>query len=69
MPFFKVVEHDHFVAFVEKQLYANAPDVTGAANDQNFHALGKCGATRVKSKGVVETACRVARRGVSHRLK
>jgi hypothetical protein len=37
MTFSKIVEDDSFMAFIEKQLRANAPDITGAANDENFH--------------------------------
>src|SRR6266705_6384067 len=38
MAFCKVIEDRSFMAFIEKQLCANAPDITGAANDENFHA-------------------------------
>ena len=38
------------MAFIEKQFGANAPDITGAANDENFHAPGKCGAIHARSK-------------------
>jgi hypothetical protein len=37
MTFCKIVEDNSFMAFIEKQLRANAPDITGAANDENFH--------------------------------
>ena len=36
--FSQIIEDSSFMAFIEKQLCANAPDVTGAANDENFHA-------------------------------
>jgi len=35
--FSQIIEDSSFMAFIEKQLCANAPDVTGAANDENFH--------------------------------
>src|SRR5439155_7930 len=38
------------MAFIQKQFCANAPDITSAANNENFHALGKCGVPRFKSK-------------------
>ena len=37
MAFCKVIEDRSFMAFIEKQFCANAPDITGAANDENFH--------------------------------
>jgi hypothetical protein len=38
MAFAKIIEDCGFMAFIEKQFGANAPDITGAANDENFHA-------------------------------
>ena len=37
MAFGQIVEDDDFVAFIEQQLDANAPDVAGPADDENFH--------------------------------
>ena len=50
MAFAKIIENRNLVAFIKKQFCTDAPDISGAANDENFHALGKCGAPRVKSK-------------------
>ena len=50
MAFAKIIENRNLMAFIKKQFCADAPDISGAANDENFHALGKCGALRVKSK-------------------
>src|SRR5260370_11027132 len=38
MAFAKIIEDCGFMAFIEKQFGANAPDITGAADDENFHA-------------------------------
>jgi hypothetical protein len=38
MAFAKIIEDGSLMAFIEKQFGANAPDITGAANDENFHA-------------------------------
>jgi hypothetical protein len=38
MAFAKIIEDRSFMAFVEKYFRANAPDITGAAKDENFHA-------------------------------
>src|SRR5260370_24617303 len=38
MAFVKIIEDRGLMAFVEKYFRANAADVTGAANDENFHA-------------------------------
>jgi hypothetical protein len=51
MAFAKIIEDRSLMAFVEKYFRANAADVAGAANDENFHAPGKCGATHARSKG------------------
>jgi hypothetical protein len=48
--FSQIIEDGYFVALIQQQLGANAPDVTGAANNENSHAPGKCGAIRLKSK-------------------
>jgi hypothetical protein len=37
MAFCQVIEDCSLMAFVKKQFCANAPDITGAANDENFH--------------------------------
>ena len=50
MAFAKIIEDRSLMTFIKKQFCADAPDITGAANDKNFHALGKWGAPRVKSK-------------------
>ena len=50
MAFAKIIEDCGFMALIEKQFGANAPDITGAANDENFHAPGKCGAIHARSK-------------------
>ena len=50
MAFAKIIENRNLMAFIKKQFCADAPDISGAANDENFHALGKCGVLRVKSK-------------------
>ena len=48
--FGQIIEDGYFVALIQQQLGANAPDVTGTANNEDFHAPGKCGAIRLKSK-------------------
>jgi hypothetical protein len=50
MAFNQIIEDCNFVAFIQQKLGANAPDVARAANNENFHAPGKCGAIRLKSK-------------------
>src|SRR5438874_2620386 len=50
MAFAKIIENRNLMAFIKKQFCADAPDVSGTANDENFHALGKFDAPRVKSK-------------------
>jgi hypothetical protein len=50
MAFAKIIEDGGLMAFIKKQFRTDAPDISGTANDENFHALGKCGAPRVKSK-------------------
>jgi hypothetical protein len=37
MAFAEIIEDGSLMAFVKKQFCANAPDITGAANDENFH--------------------------------
>jgi hypothetical protein len=37
MAFAKIIEDRSLMAFVEKYFGTNAADVTGAANDENFH--------------------------------
>jgi hypothetical protein len=37
MAFAEIIEDRSLVAFIEKQFRANAPDITGTANDENFH--------------------------------
>jgi len=34
----EIIENGNLVLFIEKQLRTNAADVTGAANNENFHA-------------------------------
>ena len=46
MPFGQVIEDRDLVAFVEKQLGADAADVTGAADDKNLHAATIANARR-----------------------
>src|SRR5947208_12008484 len=50
MAFAEIIEDRTVMAFIQKQFCANAPDITSAANNENFHALGKCGVPRFKSK-------------------
>src|SRR5216110_3833508 len=50
MAFAEIIEDRSVMAFIKKQFCANAPDITSAANNENFHALGKCGVPRFKSK-------------------
>src|ERR1700682_3390065 len=38
MAFTQIIENGDAVAFVEQQLGANAPDVTGATDNENFHS-------------------------------
>ena len=35
MAFVKIIEDCGFMTFIEKQFRANAPDITGATNDEN----------------------------------
>jgi hypothetical protein len=37
MAFAQVIENSDFMPLIEQQLGANAPDVTRAANDKDFH--------------------------------
>ena len=37
MAFAEIIEDRSFMAFIEKQFCANAPDIASAANDENFH--------------------------------
>jgi hypothetical protein len=48
--FSQIIEDSCFVALIQQQLSANASDVTRAADNENSHAPGKCGATGIKSK-------------------
>jgi hypothetical protein len=34
----KIIEDRNFVALIKKQFCADAADITGPANDENFHA-------------------------------
>jgi hypothetical protein len=38
MSFGEIIEDGHLVGFIEKQLCANASDITGAAHDENLHS-------------------------------
>ena len=38
MTFAQVIENGNFVALIKKQLCADAADITGPANNENFHA-------------------------------
>jgi hypothetical protein len=38
MSFSQVIENRDLVSFIEKQLGADAANVTGAADDEDFHA-------------------------------
>jgi hypothetical protein len=38
MAFTQVVEDNNFVAFIQQQFRANAPDVARPPNNENFHA-------------------------------
>jgi hypothetical protein len=37
MAFAEIIEDSGFMAFIEKQFGADAPDIAGAPNDENFH--------------------------------
>ena len=37
MAFYQIIEYPDRVILVKQQLGTDAPDVTGAANDENFH--------------------------------
>jgi hypothetical protein len=37
MTFAEIIEDHSRMAFIEKQFCADTPDITGAANDENFH--------------------------------
>jgi len=56
MAFAKIIEDGSLIAFIKKQFCTDAPDISGAANDENFHALGKCSAPCVKSKRPEESS-------------
>src|SRR4029077_21246116 len=50
MSFSQIIENGYFVALIQQYLSTNASNVTGAANNENYHAPGKCGAIGLKSK-------------------
>jgi hypothetical protein len=50
MAFAQIIKDRDFVAFIQQLFRANAANVTRAANEENFHPPGKCGASCVKSK-------------------
>jgi hypothetical protein len=52
--FSQIIEDDYFVALIQQYFSANTSDVTGAANNENSHAPGKCGAIGLKSKRMVD---------------
>jgi hypothetical protein len=54
MAFTQVVKNGNFMAFIQQQLGANAPDVARAANDKDFHWREKCSVIRPKSKATRE---------------
>ena len=39
MPLIEIIEHDHLVPAANQLLDGNAPDVTGSARDEKFHAF------------------------------
>jgi hypothetical protein len=50
MAFTQVVENGDFMPLIQQELGANAPDVTCAANHEDFHWREKCSVIGTKSK-------------------
>src|SRR5437016_6838509 len=57
MAFAKIIEDGSLIAFIKKQFCTDAPDISGAANDENFHALGKCSAPCANQSDRRRAAC------------
>jgi hypothetical protein len=50
MAFTQIIENGNFMAVIQQEFGANAPDVACAANDKDFHWREKCSVISAKSK-------------------
>jgi hypothetical protein len=50
MAFAQIIENGDFMPLIQQELCANAPDITRAANDKDFHWREKCSVISGKSK-------------------
>src|SRR6186713_2303710 len=59
----EIIEYDHYVAFIQQELGANAPDIACAPNNKDFHWRGECSVIRGKSKATrqFDARCRAHR--------